>query len=288
MARPRGAFPSPKWKAFAAPACRAIAGIPAAFSVIPPTLNTWGNTTYGDCVSAEEGAKLAQYSVMCGLSEVLCPDAILVAWARKHGFLNGANLTDVMDAMISDGIAINGITYKDGPYQSVDWTNDAVLSSAIFTGPVKIAVAASQLEDVVTDSNGWWGTQFKKDHNSDHCVNLCGFGSASAVADIVKTSPPSGFNNSSRCYLLFTWGTIGVIDQASMEAITDEAWLRSPSTVGEGPAPTPSPIPPTPPTPPVPPVPPSPSYPMSGVYQVGVYQVNWAATLNDPPPPADL
>jgi hypothetical protein len=39
---------------------------------------------------------------------------------------------------------------------------------------------------------------------------------------------------------MFTWGSIGIIDRASMIAITNEAWLRMPTTVlqsAAGPAP---------------------------------------------------
>jgi hypothetical protein len=246
--------------------------VPASWGVVPTQLSVWGNDTYGDCVSAEEAAAKAMYSTMCGLPETFITQQEVETWARQHGFLNGADITDVMDAMAKSGMSANGQTYDDGPYQSVDWTNDATLSSAIYQGPVKIGVAASQLENAVSSANGWWATGFKRDNNTDHCVNLCGFGTAEQLGALLNVSVPANVILSERCYLLFTWGTIGIIDKASMMAITEEAWLRTPTTVGQGPAPSPAPAPsPSPDT-------------LSGTYQLGVYQVTWTATINDPPP----
>jgi hypothetical protein len=206
----------------------------------------WGNSQYGDCVSAEEAAAKAQFSLMNGgTTELFVAEKDVIAWASAHGFLNGAMLTDVMDVMAKTGLPANGKLWDDGPYQSVDWTNDAVLSSAIYQGPVKIGVAAGQLENVVTNTNGWIATGFRRDENIDHCVNLCGYGTLAQLATALKVTLPGNVDPTVRGYLLFTWDTIGIIDQASMVAITGEAWLRTPTT-------TESPNPPTPPTPPHP------------------------------------
>ena len=65
----------------------------------------------------------------------------MVAWATAHGFLNGATLTGVMQAMQTNGFPLNNAAYDDGPYNSVDWTNATTLQSAISShGPVKIGV----------------------------------------------------------------------------------------------------------------------------------------------------
>jgi len=246
-ARPRGALRSPAHRAFAAPAHKATP-VPDSFYKIPPTLSFWGNNQFGLCVTTEECFAKAGYSLYVGSAELFITEATCIAWARKHGWLNGAYLTEVMDAMAVDGIvATDGKTYTDGPYQSVDWTNDAILSSAIFQGPVKIGVAAGQLENSVGSHNGWWGTGWSHDGNIDHCVSLCGFGSAAALAAAVGVSVPSNVDPNTRCYLLFTWNTIGIVDRASMMAITAEAWLRTPTTP-QTPIPPPPPPPPPPPT----------------------------------------
>jgi len=71
------------------------------------------------------------------------------------------------------------------------------------------------------------------------------------------------------CYLMFTWGTVGIVSEAAMWAMTGEAWVRLPSSIadppyppepepgpgpGPGPGPEPGPLPPIPP--PIPPKPP--------------------------------
>lgn len=243
---PRGARPSPANIAFAVPSFQPLAAVPDSYTPIPDRLSPWGNTTYGCCVSSEEAAAKALYSVACGLPETFIPEATLISWARQRGFLNGAVIVDVMDAMAKYGIvAADGKIYRDGPYHSVDWTTDAVLSAAIYQGPVKIGVAADQLEGAMNSAltSGWVASGFHRDTSIDHCVNLCGFGTMAQLCSALKTPLPSGVSPSARGYLLFTWGTIGVIDQPSMIAITGEAWLRTPTTVGQAPQPHPAPAP---------------------------------------------
>ena len=249
--RPRGARPSPRHKLVSTPRHVARPGIPVSYGVIPSQLSYWGNDVDGDCVSAEEAYAKATYSVMIGLPELFIPSATLVTWASSNGYLNGANLTDVMDTMISQGITVGGTTYTDGPYTAVDWTSDTTLSSAIFTGPVKLGIAGDQLENVVGTTNGWFATGFSQDSNEDHCVCLVGYGTLAQCFQILATPLPAGADPAAKGYILGTWDTFGVIDQPSMLAITGEAWLRSPTTPQETPAPTPTPapVPPSPPTP---------------------------------------
>ncbi len=280
---PRGASPSPRWAAFIRPHFQArIEGIPASFGTVPKQLDCWGNCDYGDCVSAEECYKLAAYSVQMGATETFVPGNTIVAWASSHGFLNGANLTDVMDAMAADGISVNGVVYKDGPYSSVDFTNDATLSAAIYQGPVKIGIAADQLESAVNSTNnqnGWFLTGARADQNEDHCVCLLGYGTPAQLAALLGVQVPSGVNPASRCYLLGTWGTIGVIDQSSLVNICSEAWLRTPSTI-PAPVPTPTPVPPTPPPTPPPPTPPTPTPTPAGAITLPIGNYTISVTPN--------
>jgi hypothetical protein len=261
----RGAKPSPRWKAFTTPAHKAQA-TPSTFFSIPVQLSYWGNDVDGDCVTAEEMFAKAAWAGYVGGSELLFSYDAAVAWASQNGYLNGAALTDVMDSMASTGITLNGTNYTDGGYQAVNWTDDTTLRSAIFTGPVKLGVAADQLDNVVGASNGWFLTGAQTDTNEDHCISLCGFGTITQLAAALNVPVPAGVNGSAIGYGAFTWNTIGILDQQSMIAITSEAWVRSPTTPQQVPAPTPPPTPtpvptptPTPsPSPPAPtPAPPS-------------------------------
>ncbi|HEY3950968.1 hypothetical protein [Phenylobacterium sp.] len=225
--RPRGALPSPRHKLAAAMPHIPSAPAPANYLVIPAQLSFWGNQTDGDCVTAEEA-----FAKACHQPEIFITEAIAVAWAGAHDYLNGAVLSDVLDTMLNDGFQQGGQQYDDGAANTVDWTNAAILNSAISQGPVKIGVAADQLENVVTSQqNGWFATGFARDENEDHCVSLCGYGSIAWLAGQMNVAVPDGVDGSQPGYALFTWSSVGIIDAASMVAITHEAWLRRPTTI---------------------------------------------------------
>jgi hypothetical protein len=248
MPRARGAKPSSPHKLITASrfvAPMTLIGLPPSFAAIPRRLSYWGNAVDGDCVSAEEAFAKAAFSSLFG-PEVFIPEETVLDWAGKHGWLDGATLTDPMDAMAVEGmVAEDGRVYKDGPYHAVDWTDDATLSAAIMAGAsVKIAVAADQLEQVVGNASGWIAPGFRKDRDVDHCVGLCGFGSLAALCGMLGSSIPPNADAGTRCYLLFTWNTIGVIGRQSMINITAEAWIRTPTTIpSAAPRPAPGPIP---------------------------------------------
>jgi hypothetical protein len=194
----------------------------------PAKLSFWFNNQFGDCVTAEEA-----FAKSCHHPEIFISDTVVEKWAKQHNVLNGAVIVDVLDLMRTKGFYQGGHTYDDGPHISVDWTNTAILQNAIAHGPVKIGVAANQLQAVVPDppKNGWFATGFQKDNNIDHCVSLCGYGSFSWLAGQLGVQVPPDIDGATPGYGLFTWDSIGIIDNPSMVAITDEAWLRNPVTV---------------------------------------------------------
>lgn len=242
----RGAIPTPPHIIAAAPQLKLIRALalPPVFTMIPSHLDMWGNDQYGDCVTAEEAAAKAMASTANGGGpEIFIPSAEVVAWAQRNGYRDGANLTDVMDSMQQGGLkADDGQTYPDGKYAAVDFKDDALLSAAILQGPVKIAVAADQLH--TGQNNGWIGEDYQEDQRIDHCVNLCGFGSMTDLAKVFGVSPQGDPNG--RCYCLYTWSHIGIVDRQSMINICAEAWLRAfvvPNVNPPGPTPTPTPAP---------------------------------------------
>jgi hypothetical protein len=194
----------------------------------------WLNATYGDCVTAEEC-----FAKACNQPEIFIRDETVQAWATANNVLNGADLTQVLDLMQTEGFQQDGLTYDDGPFTSVDWTNAEVLQNAISVGPVKIGVAADQLENAVPDppANGWLATGFQPDPNEDHCVSLCGFGSIQWITEQLGLTVPTNLYSykaevdpSDPAYAMFTWDSIGIIDVPSLLAICGEAWLRNPVT----------------------------------------------------------
>jgi len=253
-----GAKPSPRHVLASAHPYRAVGAAPAQWIWLPRKLSMWHNADQGICVTAEEC-----FNKAC--SGIFISDATEEAWAQAHGVTDGAMLNDVLDWMAQKGFSQDGNLYNDGQKSAVDWTNAALLQSAIYAGPVKIGVAAAQLQNVVTDESGWFGLNFKTDQELDHCVSLCGYGSLSWLAQQiaawygVTVNVPSGVDGGKAGYGLFTWNTVGILDVASMLAITGEAWSRTPNTIIQGnspptpdqvftptPGPTPVPVPPGP------------------------------------------
>src|SRR5664279_6400298 len=123
----RGAMPSPRSAlAAAAPHVPSI-GAPPSFIMKPQRISMWGNDVHGDCVTAEEA-----FAKACNNPEVFISDADVIAWATRHGVLEGANLTEVMTWMQTDGFPGGSVTNDDGPYYSVNWMAAGTLQSAIF------------------------------------------------------------------------------------------------------------------------------------------------------------
>ncbi len=239
----RGAVKSPRHRLLAAIPFRGEAA-PAQFAIVPKLLSPWGNQTYGDCVSAEEAYAKACWSIQCGLPETFITEAEVIRWARKYGFLNGADLSEVMDAMARDGMNVNGVNYKDGMPRGVDYSNEAILQSAIATGPVKIAIDANALPSNAGNGNGWWTIASGHYGNTDHCVGLSGFGTALFIFQQFNLPLPAGLNPSTPGYILFTWNSVGFVTRGWLMGTCVEAWVRTPTTPGQNPAPTPSPVPP--------------------------------------------
>jgi hypothetical protein len=228
----RGAIPTPRSALAGAVPYSVRVGAPPNSIVIPRQISMWGNDVHGDCVTAEEA-----FAKACNNPEIFISDEEVIAWATKHGVLEGANLGEVLTWMQNDGFVDTPFTYDDGPHFSVDWTNAATLQSAIVQGPVKIGIAADQIETVYHAANGqtgWFATGFQQDNNEDHCTTLCGYGSISWLAQQLGVQVPAGITGTQPGYAMFTWNSIGIIDVPSMEAITHEAWLRQPTTVIQG------------------------------------------------------
>ena len=235
---PRGAIPSPRSDLSAAKphVPDSSIAVPPSFLMWPMQMSSWNNYVYGDCVSAEEA-----FAKATAAPQTFIPEATVVAWASAHGFLNGATLTGVMQAMQTNGFPLNNAAYDDGPYNSVDWTNATTLQSAIYShGPVKIGVGAGDFQSnphglVTPGTSGWAMYNYPKSQPEDHCVSLCGYGTLAALVSLFKqhnvtVNVPQGMPTG-LCYAMFTWNSIGIIDQQSMLNMTYEAWIRNPVTL---------------------------------------------------------
>jgi len=263
---PRGARPSPRHVLCAAPTFRPLAAPPAQVAYVPSKLDYWGNNQYGDCVSAEEAFAKACYGLDGqggGKSnEIFIDTATVVAWARRNGYLNGADLGSVLQSMSQSGFAVGSQLYNDGPFHTVDYATESVLQAALAQGPVKIAIDASVLPSGAGSRQGWSSTGNRGGRVTDHCVALAGYGPAQFLYDQLGVPLPSGLSASQPGYLLFTWSTIGFVDHGWIMGTCAEAWIRNPTTVG---------VPPL--TPPSPPTPPTPQLVLPETLDVGQYAI---------------
>lgn len=269
--RPRGAIISPRHKLARAVPFRVEGTPPAQSLALPKQTSYWGNSRWGDCVSAEEAMAKAVSSVAAGDAELFIDEESLVQWARENGYLNGADLSSVMETMAEKGMVFpDRKVYHDGPAKAVDWTDENVLRAAIATGPVKIAVDAMPYERIVQQSNGWVMVGIPHHWNYDHCVGIIGYGPAKWLADQLGATLPQGVDPGQTMYAVFTWNTVGIVDHVSISNNCAEAWVRTPTTpeIVPVPAPPPPPPPPTPGPGPTPtPLPPG-DYQVSGVLTI--------------------
>jgi hypothetical protein len=224
----RGAIPSPR-SALAAATPYVAVTAPPNFITIPKQISMWGNDVHGDCVTAEEA-----FAKACNNPEIFISDNEVITWATDHDVLEGGTLVQVLQWMEADGFVQGGKMYNDGPHCAVDWTNSATLQSAIYQEPVKIGIAANQLETAYWSTygkTGWFATGFQPDSFEDQAVSLCGYGTLTWLAQQLSVQVPAGINGATQGYAMFVWDSIGIIDAPSLQAITHEAWLRHPTTV---------------------------------------------------------
>jgi hypothetical protein len=143
--------------------------------------------------------------------------------------------------MQTHGFQMDRKANLDGPFNSVNWTNAAALNGAIANvGPVKIGVASANLASgsqgqVTPGRSGWAIYGLPMGQPENHCASLCGYGALAALVDLferqgVNVNLPLGMP-AGLCYAMFTWGSIGIIDQHSLMSITGEAWVRIPTTI---------------------------------------------------------
>ncbi len=189
----------------------------------------YGNDQYGVCTTAEEGNYKKCIGPATDAPEVKIPTQNLISWARNHGFLNGADLDEVLNAMERDGLPdAAGVVHRNGNHGTIDWTDKTEFQWAVqyFKG-IKIAVGAAQLLRVVGDGNGWLLDRAYEDQSANHCVGIYGYGTVEFLSKICGlSSPPGNVDPKAFAVLLYTWETIGIVTWPSFLALTSEAWVR--------------------------------------------------------------
>jgi hypothetical protein len=227
---PSGEFPTPNHELAAARPFKGGATAPESFIAWPIGMDSWGNERVRNSSWAEEA-----FAKACAEPKVFIPTDVVLLTAQECGASNFAEF------MQTHGFQIDRKAYLDGPFNSVNWTNAAALNSAIANvGPVKIGVASANLASgsqgqVTPGTSGWAIHGLPMGQPENHCASLCGYGVLAALVDLFErhgfnVNLPSGMPVG-LCYAMFTWGSIGIIDQHSLMSITGEAWVRNPTTI---------------------------------------------------------
>jgi len=226
---PSGEFPSPNHELVAAKPYKAGAA-PESFLAWPIKISFWGNDKMHNSLWAEEA-----FAKACAQPQVSIPADVVMLTARECASANFAKF------MQTHGFQMASKACLDGPFNSVDWTNAGALNSAIANvGPVKIGVASVNLTSgphgkVTPGTSGWAIYGLPTGQPENHCASLCGYGPLAGMVDLfkrngVKLNLPSGMPTG-LCYAMFSWGSIGIVDQTSLMNITGEAWVRNPTTI---------------------------------------------------------
>lgn len=227
---PGGEFPTPNHDLAAARRYRAGGAAPESFLAWPTEIGFWGNDTTSNSIWAEEA-----FAKACAEPEIFVPTDVVLSSARECGSSNFAQF------MQTRGFQMDGRAYLDGPFNLVNWTNAALLNGAIANvGPVKIGVASANLASgaqgrVTPGGSGWAIYGLAAGQPENHCASLCGYGPLAALVELferhgVEVNAPPGMPQG-LCYAMFTWGSIGIVDQQSLMNVTGEAWVRTPTTI---------------------------------------------------------
>jgi hypothetical protein len=232
---PSGVFPTPNYELAAAQRYRAVGVAPERFIAWPIRIDRRNASPDRTDEASDSSWAEEAFAKACVEPKVLIPSEVVQFTARKCGSSNFAAF------MQTHGFQMDRKAYLDGPFNSVDWTNAATLNSAIANvGPVKIGVASANLTSglqgqVTPGTSGWAMYGLPAEQPENHCGSLCGYGPLAALVDLFKrhkvnVNLPSGMPTG-LCYAMFTWGSIGIIDQQSLMNITGEAWVRNPTTI---------------------------------------------------------
>lgn len=227
---PSGKIPTPNHELVDALPYRAGCATPESILAWPIEIDFWGNDQVGNSIWAEEA-----FAKACAEPKVFIPTDVVLSTQQKCGLSNFAEF------MQTHGFHMARKFLVDGTFNSVDWANAAALNSAIaHVGPVKIGVGTQHFLSnpngaVTPGASGWAMYGLSAGQPENHFASLCGYGALAALVDLfwqhgVNVNLPSGMPTG-LCYAMFTWGSIGIIDQQSLMNITGEAWIRNPTTI---------------------------------------------------------
>jgi hypothetical protein len=233
---PSGEFPTPNHELVAAQPYRAgSSAAPEAFIAWPVDVDSWGDDKPDNASWTASNWAEEAFAKACADPRVFVPADVVQLTLQECGTSNFAAFVQ------QHGFQMDRAAYLDGPFNSVDWTNATALNSAIANlGPVKVGVASASLfaaprGQVTPGTSGWATSGLQGGEAENHTASLFGYAPLAVLVDLfqqhgVSVRVPSGMP-SGLCYAMFTWGSVGIVDQQSLINITGEAWVRNPTTI---------------------------------------------------------
>jgi hypothetical protein len=189
-----------------------------------------GNDQFGNCVFTEEANYKKAVTRGTGNPEILisretCIKDYLIYTGGRD---DGADIDQALTYFQRTGLMDDEHQHHHiGPHGALD-TRDLVELKhgvALFRG-VKLAVAADLLDRHVGESNGWFIDRTGRGP-IDHCVGLYAYGTVAYCLRLCGVNPRvADAYRHAPAFVLYTWGTIGVITWTSLRSIVGEAWVR--------------------------------------------------------------
>lgn len=216
-----------------------------------------GNDTLGDCTCACLGNILDVVKRIMSYSGGAIPDANVIAWAKSHGFQDGAEIIDVTNALATDPmIDAGGNACLIGANAGVDYTDTKSVCGALASNyALDLGVDAQPLEDCGAGNSPVvvMPVLTKRYGNLDHSIPAFDYGAAGELATAYHNAynvPVSlgSVGDSEPSIGLETWASLVITPIRSFEQFVGEAHVIESF-------PAPSPFGPTPPKPPTPPSP---------------------------------
>ena len=247
----RGARPSKRHKLQAQNAFRFSGTLPPwTINSVPTRPQMDGNDRYGDCTCACLGNVIDVVKRILGVGGGPIPSANVVSWAISHGFQDGAEIIDVLDALATDPMIDGaGNACLIGPNSGVDYTDtESVYAALAYHYALDLGVDAQPFEDASAGNSPVCVIPVltQRYANIDHSVPAFDFGTASILAtsyaEAYGVSVSLGeVGDGEPCLGIETWGTLCIVPVRSFELLAGEAHV-----IEKFPAPMPPPSPPSP------------------------------------------
>ena len=242
---------------FARPFIRRFAAPEECFNSNGTPMQMDGNDIYGDCPDACLGNILDVIKRILAYSGGPIPGANVIDWARRLGFLNGANIPDVLNAlmdtpMIDESGQANligphvGVPFDDLPTVKEALSSHYALDLGVNAGPLQDCIGndpVAVMPILTSPVNGY--------DQIDHSIPAFDYATAGNLAanyaDKYKFAVQLGdLPAETPCIGLESWGTVVIAPEISFRYIAGEAWaITSFPAPGVAPPPPPTPRPPT-------------------------------------------